>query len=152
MTHPFRTRRLALFAASTAVAAGAVLVPTTSFAATPAASHVVVAESDGDDANKSNLLLVVPPGSEGTIKIAPGEDQPAKNRPGNWGSGKSGKKHPGKGGSSDDRIVVTPGKPAQWQCIVAPCGPPEDDSVVGGIAMPGTVDPPQLPDGRTFPG
>ncbi|MFE9631002.1 hypothetical protein [Streptomyces sp. NPDC006463] len=147
MTHPFRTRRLALFAASTAVAAGAVLVPTTSFAATPAASHVVVAESDGDDANKSNLLLVVPPGSEGTIKVDPDHGQPAKHQPGKWG-----KKRPGKGGSSDDRIVVTPGKPAQWQCIVAPCGPPEDDSVVGGIAMPGTVDPPQLPDGRTFPG
>ncbi|MFB7461975.1 hypothetical protein ACFCZ1_00480 [Streptomyces sp. NPDC056224] len=153
MTHPFRTRHLVLFAATTAVAAGAVLVPTTAFAATPAAPHTVVTvTADGDDGNKSSLLLVVPPGSEGTIKIAPGEDQPAKNRPGKWGSDKSGKKHPGKGGSSDDRIIVTPGKPTEWQCITAPCGPPEDDPARGGIAGRDPADAPQLPDGRTFPG
>ncbi|MFJ7589126.1 hypothetical protein ACIQZO_17445 [Streptomyces sp. NPDC097617] len=41
MTLHLRTRRLALLVASTAVAAGGVLVPTTAFAATPAAPHVV---------------------------------------------------------------------------------------------------------------
>ncbi|WP_328924340.1 hypothetical protein OG429_06570 [Streptomyces sp. NBC_00190] len=156
MTHPFRKRRLALLAASTAIAAGGVLVPTTAFAATPATPHTIVADgSDGDNSTKSNLLLVQPPGSEGTIKVNPDQDQPTKGQPGKDRSGqwgKWGKKHPGKGGSSDDRIIVTPGKPTQWQCIVAPCGPPEDDTVAGGIAVTGTVDPPQLPDGRTYPG
>ncbi|MEY2225679.1 hypothetical protein [Streptomyces sp. BF23-19] len=42
MTQLLRTRRLALLVASTAVAAGGVLVPTTAFAATPtAAPHAV---------------------------------------------------------------------------------------------------------------
>lgn len=134
MTHPFRTRRLVLFAAGAAVAAGAVVVPTTAFAATPAAPRTVVADTgDADDGNKSDLLLVVPPGSEGTIKVAPGEDQPAKNHPGKWGN-----KRPGKGGSSGTKVVVTDGKPV-LECFAAPCGPAED-VVIGGIAPIGEVD------------
>uniref|UniRef100_A0AAU2JIV1 Uncharacterized protein n=1 Tax=Streptomyces sp. NBC_00049 TaxID=2903617 RepID=A0AAU2JIV1_9ACTN len=148
MTHRFRTRRIVLFAASTAIAAGGVLVPSTAFAATPAAPHTVVADTgDAADGSKSNLLLVVPAGSEGTIRIAPDDDQPVKIRPGKWG-----KKRPGKGGPVDDKIVIHPGNPGQWQCITAPCGPPGQDSVPGGLAQPGTVDPPQLSDGRTLPG
>ncbi|MFJ4777716.1 hypothetical protein [Streptomyces sp. NPDC088762] len=123
MTHRFR-KQFVLFAASTAVVAGGVLVPTTAFAATPTAPHTVVADAgdagDPNDGSKSNLLLIVPADSEGSIKVTPHEDRPAKDRP-----GKGGKKHPGKGGSSDDRIVVKPGK-HEWQCITAPCGPPEE--------------------------
>ncbi|MET9569155.1 hypothetical protein ACFYNW_20710 [Streptomyces virginiae] len=96
MTHTVRTRRLALFAATTALAAGAVLVPTTSFAAAPATAHAVVADRH--------------------------EDRPGKDHHGTWKKdGAWGKKRPGKGGS--DGGAHTPKNP-QWQCITAPCGPP----------------------------
>ncbi|MFE5805222.1 hypothetical protein [Streptomyces sp. NPDC056491] len=129
MTHPFRTRRLALFAASTAIAAGGVLVPTTAFAATPAAApHTTAADSDDDDGNRSNLLLVVPPGSEGTIKVTPDSENTTTEGAVRWGVGTEWPgilgNRPGKGGT-DDRITVAPGKPSQWQCITAPCGPPD---------------------------
>ncbi|MBT2480828.1 hypothetical protein [Streptomyces sp. ISL-94] len=97
MTHPFRTRRFVLFAASTAMAAGGVLVPTTAFAATPATPHTVTA--DGDAGSKANVV----------------------DRPGKGGDGKRGNKHPGKGGSPD-RVI--PPDSGTWQCVTAPCGPP----------------------------
>ncbi|MFJ7777325.1 hypothetical protein [Streptomyces yangpuensis] len=94
MTHPLRTRRLALFAATTALAAGAVLVPTTAFAAPQAAPHTVVAEKDA----------------------------PGGNHHGTWQKdGTWGKKRPGKGGSNDGKHHP---KEPQWQCVKAPCGPP----------------------------
>ncbi|MEU6399914.1 hypothetical protein ABZ867_23425 [Streptomyces cinnamoneus] len=100
MTHTVRTRRLALFAATAAGAAGAVLVPTTSFAATPAAPatlHAAVADRHGERPDKDH---------HDTWK-----------KDGTWG-----KKRPGKGGS--DGGVHVPKNP-QWQCITAPCGPPD---------------------------
>ncbi|MFF8258611.1 hypothetical protein [Streptomyces virginiae] len=102
MTHTVRTRRLALFAVTSALAAGAVLVPTTSFAAAPAAAHTAVADRHGDRPGKDH---------HGTWK-----------KDGGWGE-----KRPGKGGS--DGGAHTPKNP-QWQCIKAPCGPP--DSTGGG--------------------
>lgn len=98
MIRTVRTRRLALFAATTAVAAGALLVPTTSFAATPAGPHAAAAD-DGDRGGSR------------------------KDHRGQWKKdGTWGKKRPGKGGS--DGGVHTPKNP-DWQCITAPCGPPD---------------------------
>ncbi|MFE6906197.1 hypothetical protein [Streptomyces erythrochromogenes] len=120
MTHPFRTRRLALFAATSALAAGAVLVPTGAFAATPAAAAPYTAPVDdgkGDRGGDSTLLWTSPSG-DGRIKIGPDKDRSAKHRPGKgsddeWKKGdKWGKKHP--------HVPKDP----EWQCIAAPCGPP----------------------------
>ncbi|THA82785.1 hypothetical protein [Streptomyces sp. A0592] len=108
MTHPFRTRRLALFAATSALAAGAVLVPTTAFAAAPAAPHAVLADGGGGDRSDDSTLMRTSPSGDGRIKISP-------DRAG------SGKHRPGKGGS--DGGVHVPKNP-EWQCIAAPCGPP----------------------------
>ncbi|MFI1279214.1 hypothetical protein ACH4U5_00305 [Streptomyces sp. NPDC020858] len=99
MIRIFRTRRLVLLAASTAIAAGGVLVPTTAFAAAPASAHTAVAESDHHGS---------------------GED-----RSGKWGKDKHDKWGKGKHGKGKDR----PGKgdspaPPEWQCVRAPCGPP----------------------------
>ncbi|MFD5616917.1 hypothetical protein [Streptomyces yangpuensis] len=94
MTHPRRLRRPALFAVATALAAGAVLVPTTAFAAPQAAPHAVVAEKDAPGWNH-----------HGTGQ-----------KDGAWG-----KERPGKGGSKDGKHHP---KEPQWQCITAPCGPP----------------------------
>ncbi|MFE5723196.1 hypothetical protein [Streptomyces erythrochromogenes] len=120
MTHPFRTRRLALFAATSALAAGAVLVPTTAFAATPAAPHAVL--TDGGSGSRSG---------DGRIKIGPDEDRSDKHRQGKGSDGKWkkgdkwGKKHP-----------HVPKKP-EWQCITAPCGPPGTTTTEDGRTHPG---------------
>ncbi|MEC4570959.1 hypothetical protein [Streptomyces virginiae] len=105
MTHTARTRRLALFAATTAVAAGALLVPTTSFAATPATPHAVVADGDG------------------RIKADPQEGRPGTGHHDTWKKdGARGGKRPGKGGSDGGAHVP---KEPKWQCVKAPCGPPD---------------------------
>ncbi|MGW7435111.1 hypothetical protein [Streptomyces sp. NPDC054849] len=109
MPHPVRTRRLALFAATTAMAAGAVLVPTAAFAAAPAAPHAAVADRRDADADGHSTS----PWTENR----PGERGDGKGRK----NGKWGGKRPGKGGSHGGAHV--PEKP-QWQCITAPCGPP----------------------------
>ncbi|MFJ2593901.1 hypothetical protein [Streptomyces erythrochromogenes] len=135
MTHPFRTRRLALFAATSALAAGAALVPTTAFAATPAAPHAVLTDGGNGDRSGDSTLLWTSPSGDGRIKIGPDKDRsdkdrsdkhrPGKGSDGEWKKGdKWGKKHP--------HVPKSP----QWQCITAPCGPP------------GTT----TEDGRTHPG
>ncbi|MFG2336317.1 hypothetical protein [Streptomyces yangpuensis] len=128
MTHPFRTHRLALFATTAAMAAGAVLVPTTAFAATAtAAPHAVVADSGSSDRSSDSTLLWTSPRGDGRIKVGPGKDRPDDHRrykegDSTWKKGdKWGKKRPGKGGS-DDRVHVP--KNPEWRCITAPCGPP----------------------------
>lgn len=133
MTHPLRPRRLALFAATTALAAGAVLVPTTAFAAPQAVPHDVVAEKDA----------------------------PGGNRHGAWQKdGARGKERPGKGGSNDGKHRP---KEPQWQCITAPCGPPGKAGSDHGKHRPkeepqwqcvtAPCGPPRDPadDGRTYP-
>ncbi|MFJ7157283.1 hypothetical protein ACIQUQ_20335 [Streptomyces sp. NPDC101118] len=136
MTRPFRPHRFVLFAASTAIAAGGVLVPATAFAATPSTSHTVVTDA-GDD-NKSTLFLRT---NEKQIVIDPGDGSGTHH---DGGKKHDGKKHPGKKGKrphKPDRIHV-PENP-EWQCITAPCGPPPGpDSAVppGGLAQPGTVE------------
>lgn len=109
MTHPFRKRRLVLFAASTAVAAGAVLVPTTAFAATPAAPHTVMADSGAGDAGNQS--------TEGGIKIAPKEGQPVKVRPGKWGDSKWGKNRPGKHGISHTKVAAPCEESVRDECV-----------------------------------
>ncbi|MBZ9594381.1 hypothetical protein NRK68_04130 [Streptomyces yangpuensis] len=120
MTQPLRTLRLALFAATTALAAGAV-VPTTAFAAPQAAPHAVVAEKETPGGNHRGAGQ-----KDGTW---------GKKRPGKGGShdGKHGPQEPrwqcvtapcgppGKGGS--DHGKHRPEEP-RWQCVNAPCGPP----------------------------
>ncbi|MFE7094492.1 hypothetical protein [Streptomyces erythrochromogenes] len=142
MTHPVRTRRLALFAATSALAAGVVLVPTAAFAAPPAAApHTAPADDGkGDRAGDSTLLWTAPSG-DGRIKIGPGKDRPGKGSDGAWKKGdKWGHKRPGKGGSDGGAHVP---KNPEWQCITAPCGPPgstEDsghtDHADGGAHVP----------------
>ncbi|WP_030204597.1 hypothetical protein [Streptomyces sp. NRRL S-87] len=116
MTRPFRPHRLVLFAASTAMAAGGVLVPATAFAATPATAHAVVKGGAVDGAGSSSTLEHrAEPGAPGTIRIDPGKgDGPLKKHRPHKGEG--GKKH-----------HTEP----EWVCITAPCGPPEDTSVSG---------------------
>ncbi|MFI6007020.1 hypothetical protein ACIA98_43025 [Streptomyces sp. NPDC051366] len=139
MIRTSRKRRLVLFAASTAVAAGGVVVPTSAFAATPAAPHTVMADSGADGAGNKSSLLWTSPNGEGRLKIAPREGQPAKVRPGKWGDSKWGKNRPGKDGISQTKVTVHEGKPV-YQCVAAPCNPPEE-LVTGGLAPMGTVDP-----------
>ncbi|MGW0393968.1 hypothetical protein ACWDYJ_24370 [Streptomyces sp. NPDC003042] len=139
MTHPFRTRRLALFAASTAIAAGGVLVPTTAFAATPGTPHTVVADGEGGDSGTKSTLLLFPDGPGNRVIVIPDEDGSNKDRPGKWGDWKWGDKRPGKGGSPD---VVAPGPGSPWQCVTAPCGPPgtDESTTLPGHAPPGAPD------------
>lgn len=113
MNHVSRKPRLVLFAASAAIVAGGVLAPATALAATPASSHAVRADDTG---NESTLLLRT--GPDDTVI---GKDRPAKDGPGKWGNGKHGKR-PGKHESPP--VFQAPDKP-EWQCITAPCGPPE---------------------------
>ncbi|MEV6679205.1 hypothetical protein AB0N09_20495 [Streptomyces erythrochromogenes] len=135
MTHPFRTRRLALFAATSALAAGAVLVPTSAFAATPAAPHASLADGGSGDRGADSTLLWTAPSGDGRIKIGPGKDRSAKHRPGKGSDGKGSDdewKKGDKGGKKHPHVPKSP----QWQCTTAPCGPP------------GTT----TEDGRTHPG
>ncbi|MFG2990536.1 hypothetical protein ACGFZK_14815 [Streptomyces sp. NPDC048257] len=130
MTHPFRTRRLTLLVASTAIAAGGVLVPTTAFAATPATPPTVVADVADDGAR------VLDGGQQWQCVAAPCEPpggatdrwdhdrwdhdkwghQDKWDRPGTWGE------HP-PGRNDSDRVRVPDGE-SQWQCFAAPCEPP----------------------------
>ncbi|MFD0264975.1 hypothetical protein ACFVGY_00040 [Streptomyces sp. NPDC127106] len=111
-----------MFAASTAIAAGGVLVPGTAFAAAPAAPHAVTVGSDDiSDGNKSTLLFLGKP--DNTIRTAPYEDL-HKGGTGKKGDGGWGKNRPGKGGSAEDTGVKVPEK-MEWQCVRAPCGPPD---------------------------
>ncbi|WP_327734098.1 hypothetical protein OG749_09605 [Streptomyces nojiriensis] len=136
MTHPFRPRRLALLVASTAVAAGGVLVPTTAFAATPAAPHTVVADGTGDGVHLPDggqqwqcfAAPCEPPGGTGPEPDRHDE----RDHHGKWGDDKwdrYGRWDPDKwgghlpGGNGDDGVHVPDGKP-QWQCFAAPCEPP----------------------------
>ncbi|MEU2392262.1 hypothetical protein [Streptomyces sp. NPDC007369] len=123
MAHPFRTKRFVLFAASTAIAAGGVLVPGTAFAAAPAAPHAVTLGSDDiSDGNKTTLLFLGEP--ENSIRVIPHKEQPDSGGTGKKGEGKRGGNRPGKGGSSGDTGAKVPDKPV-WQCVKAPCGPPD---------------------------
>ncbi|MFI5999469.1 hypothetical protein ACIA98_03485 [Streptomyces sp. NPDC051366] len=129
MTHPFRMRRMFVFAASTAAAAGAVLLPTGAFAATPATPHTVVAQGEpgpnpAHNDNNSTLLLVVPEDSdEGRIVVKPDVQEPQDNRAVN-------KADPGKIRVHDkagrDGGLLDPPKDPVWICVAAPCGPPSN--------------------------
>ncbi|NXY97903.1 hypothetical protein HYE82_26720 [Streptomyces sp. BR123] len=134
MTHPFRTKRLVLFAASTAMAAGGVLVPGTAFAATPATPHTVTVRGDDiSGGDTSTLLFLGEP--DNAIQVAPDKDLPGKGGTGKKSEGKWGKNRPGKGGSSEGTGAKVPEKP-DWQCVTTPCGPPDDvrTEVVPGSA------------------
>ncbi|MFB6524131.1 hypothetical protein [Streptomyces sp. NPDC056401] len=129
MTHISRKPRLVLFAASAAIVAGGVLAPATALAATPAHPHAVSADDTG---NESTLLHRSGPGDT-LIRT----DPPAEDTPGTWGKGKH--KRPGKHDSPESPPVFqAPGRP-EWQCITAPCGPPEgvpDGGTEGGTTIP----------------
>lgn len=134
MTQPFRTRQFLVFAASTAAAAGAVLLPTGAFAATPATTHTVVADSGPGNPghNGSTLLLVVPEGSDdGRIIVKPeahdGQGKDQSQGPGKHGPGKG---NPGKSGGTDGGGVLDPPRDPIWICVAAPCGPPPQAQVV----------------------
>ncbi|KOY54222.1 hypothetical protein [Streptomyces sp. XY332] len=130
MKHPFRTRHFLVFAASTAAAAGAVLLPTGAFAATEATPHTVVAESKPatpEQDRNSTLLLVVPEdGDEGRIIVKPDVEDATANLNERVFEGRdddpgaaSGKSH-----RNDDTRVKLPRKEPVWICVTAPCGPP----------------------------
>ncbi|WP_030296408.1 hypothetical protein [Streptomyces katrae] len=125
MTHPFRTRRFLVFAASTAAAAGAVLLPTGAFAATPATPHTVVADDGpGNPAHSesSTLLWITPEGSdEGRIVVKPDVQKPQDNRAVNKADHGKIRVHDnvGRGGG-----LLDPPKDPVWICVAAPCGPP----------------------------
>ncbi|MGW7333626.1 hypothetical protein ACWGIU_34495 [Streptomyces sp. NPDC054840] len=132
MTHSFRPRRLALLVASTAIAAGGVLVPTTAFATTTAAPQRGVADvADGvhvPDRGQQWQCIAAPcepPGGS-----TPEEDHhDGGNHHDKWGHGK-GNDH-GKGGRHDKWGDHRPGRHddggQQWQCFAAPCEPPSGD-------------------------
>ncbi|MFF3861655.1 hypothetical protein [Streptomyces sp. NPDC002209] len=139
MTHPFRTRRFLVFAASTAAAAGAVLLPTGAFAAPATTPHTVVADSppanpcDGPgnmacSGPQTGTIGHVDEGG-GAVVVDPGGTPPdTKAGQGRHGPGKWGKKHPGKNlpvpvGSTDDGGSVQPPIGRDVVCDVAPCGP-----------------------------
>ncbi|MEV6731186.1 MULTISPECIES: hypothetical protein [unclassified Streptomyces] len=138
MTYPFRMRRLFVFAASTAAAAGAVLMPTGAFAATPATPHTVVSDGDigstdtplpNDEPHVSNLLLVVPEDSdEGRIVVKPD----AQDGQGKGGVVKPdlGKQRPGKTDRHENTGVTNPHREPVWICVAAPCGPPSQAPTV----------------------
>nr|WSW63544.1 hypothetical protein OG513_36000 [Streptomyces sp. NBC_00998] len=128
MTHPFRMRRMFVFAASTAAAAGAVLLPTGAFAATAATPHTVEAQGEpGPDPahsdSNSTLLLIVPEDSDdGKIVVKPDAQD---------GQGKGdavkpdlGKLRPGKTDRHENTGVTNPYREPVWICVAAPCGPP----------------------------
>ncbi|MFF1337592.1 hypothetical protein ACFVYT_06680 [Streptomyces sp. NPDC058290] len=133
MTHPFRMRRMFVFAASTAAAAGAVLLPTGAFAATPATAHTVVSDGDigspgarlpNDEPHVSNLLLITPKDSdEGRIIVKPDTTQDGQGQ-GDVVKRGPGKVRPGKNDHNDDTGVTIPEGERVWICVTAPCGPP----------------------------
>ncbi|MFG2986553.1 hypothetical protein ACGFYQ_35825 [Streptomyces sp. NPDC048258] len=139
MTHPFRKPRFLMLAASTAVVAGGVLVPTGAFAAVPTAPHAVVADDSvaatddqGGTDNKSTLLLIVRDG-DGNIRIGPGQgkdDSGDQVNPIGQGGPRIGEKNRHKGGPGSDTRVKQP-KSDSWVCITAPCGP-EDKAAPSG--------------------
>ncbi|WP_327386965.1 MULTISPECIES: hypothetical protein [unclassified Streptomyces] len=135
MTHHIRPRprprRLALLVASTAIAAGGVLVPTTAFAATSTAPHGVVADGtdggvhvpDGRQQWQCFAAPCEPPGHTGPET----DPHDAWDPYGPWRHGpwdrhdERGEHRPGRNGG--DGVHVPDGKP-QWQCFAAPCEPP----------------------------
>ncbi|MGZ9929308.1 hypothetical protein ACXNSR_05385 [Streptomyces sp. NC-S4] len=129
MTHHIRPRprprRLALLVASTAIAAGGVLVPTTAFAATPTAPRTVVADGTDDGVHVPDgkpqwqcfAAPCEPPGGTGPETEPYDEWGPY----GPWGHDEWGGYRPGRHG--DDGVRIPDGKP-QWQCFAAPCEPP----------------------------
>nr|WSW60074.1 hypothetical protein OG513_16615 [Streptomyces sp. NBC_00998] len=142
MTHVLRTRRFLVLAASSALAAGAVLLPTGAFAATAASTHTVAADGDpapgdcngpGNPACSARTDPLLPPVGEpdgqGPVLVINPEVTPpdVKTDPGKHGQGKhgQGKGHPGKTGRTGGGVVVvqTPNT-RDWVCDVAPCGPP----------------------------
>ncbi|WP_407839090.1 hypothetical protein ACE1OC_26370 [Streptomyces sp. DSM 116496] len=128
MNHVFRKPRLVLFAASAAIVAGGVLAPATALAATPAHSHAVRA----DDTTGNESTLLHRSGPDDTVIRT---DPPAEDTPGKWGNGKPGKR-PGKHDPVRPPVFQAPDKP-EWQCVRAPCGPPEEvleGELFGGAA------------------
>ncbi|MFF5486802.1 hypothetical protein ACFY7Y_13095 [Streptomyces virginiae] len=126
MTQLLRTRRLALLVASTAIAAGGVLVPTTAFAATPTAPHQVMA--DGTDGK-----VLVPDGRQQWQCFAapcepPGGTEPGTDHHDTWDHPDTWDRHDKKGehrpGRHDGVGVHVPDGDQQWQCFAAPCETP----------------------------
>uniref|UniRef100_A0AAU2JWN5 Uncharacterized protein n=1 Tax=Streptomyces sp. NBC_00049 TaxID=2903617 RepID=A0AAU2JWN5_9ACTN len=118
MTHPLRTRRAALLAASAAMAAGAVLVPTNALAATPATAHTAVTDNGdrdpraladpgdpgdpGDSGDRSTLLFLGP--VDNAVVVIPYKSKPGTDRLLTWAFWKWGQDGPGS---------VRPGSTAQ---------------------------------------
>ncbi|MFH7594036.1 hypothetical protein WDV06_02880 [Streptomyces racemochromogenes] len=115
MPRTTKTTRLAVLAASTAAAAGAVLFPATAFAGSPATAPTVATDGSGNTGNGSSAVRrggALPDGSEpddsergGVLTEDPAAPQQRQKpwwAPGQWW------KH----GNH------------QMQCFAAPCGPP----------------------------
>lgn len=115
MTHPFRTRRLVMFVASAAVAAGGALVPTGAFAAVPATPSAAVADNGHWGGAADTVHLGVP----GATAEHGGKH------------GQGGKPAPAK----DDHVKVTTS--GQRQCIIAPCDPSDNEPHDPGPAPAG---------------
>ncbi|PWK69355.1 hypothetical protein BCL76_10671 [Streptomyces sp. CG 926] len=134
MTRLFRPRRLALLVASTAIAAGGVLVPTTAFAATPASPHTIVADgSDGGvhvpDKGQQWQCFAAP--CEAPGGTTPEEDHHDKRdhdkRDHRDRRDRHDKRDDHRPGRHDEGGVHVPNGEQQWQCFAAPCGPPGGD-------------------------
>ncbi|WKD36113.1 hypothetical protein [Streptomyces xanthophaeus] len=137
MTLPLRPRRLALLVASTAIAAGGALLPTTAFAAAPAAPHQAVADGTGGGVHVPDrgqtwqcfAAPCEPPGSTGWE--TGGHDKwDHHDKPGHdkWDHRDKWDRHDKKGhdrpGRNDGGGVHVPEGEQQWQCFAAPCEPP----------------------------
>ncbi|MER7735421.1 hypothetical protein ABTX80_31475 [Streptomyces erythrochromogenes] len=119
MTPLFRTPRLVVLAASTAMAAAGLLAPASAFASTAPTDHVtaMVPKGDGDDpGNHSTLLHTTKRGDPDAIRTDSDSFEPADRE-----------HHAGLGWDDDIGLTQrpTPNKP-QWQCFAAPCETPGD--------------------------
>lgn len=134
MTHLFRTPRLVVLAASTAMAAAGLLAPVSALASTTPTGHVtaMVPKGDGDDpGDHSTLLHTTRPGDPDAVRIDSDGFEPADRED-----------HTGIGWDDDIGLTQrpTPNKP-QWQCFAAPCETPDE-----------AAEPPALGDIRYNPG
>ncbi|WP_404962264.1 hypothetical protein [Streptomyces sp. 147326] len=150
MTHLFRTPRFLMLAASTAVVAGAVLVPTGAFAAVPAAPHAAVADDrvlapddQGDTDGKGNLRLI-----GRSEKPFFGSDRGTDDSAEKFHTIGRGGPLIGTGNGRSDAgtgtgIRIDPPRSQTWFCIKAPCEDPFAKPVPNDPPTPGGV---QLPD------
>ncbi|MFI7356530.1 hypothetical protein ACIBTP_21615 [Streptomyces avidinii] len=123
MTRPFRTRRITLFAVSTAIAAGGVLIPTTAFAATPATPHTAVADVADDgvrvlDGGQQWQCFAAPCDPPGGATDKGDRDRWDHDDKGDHGKGD----RPGKRG--EHRPGRIPEGKQKWVCVIAPCERP----------------------------